>query len=178
MKKGILILTLVLAVTVIFAFPKGTFNPGGTISFSSYKPNSDEDAQNMLTIAPQAGLFIIDNLCVDGLISYQTDTEDWNSIGLGIGGRYFFGKIYAGLGLMYAMESYEVMGDDFSATEMSADLKAGYLIQIARNAYLDVGAKYMMGFGEFGGDASGDNEQSRLTVGAGFQIFYPTTLFK
>ncbi|MGC9361658.1 MAG: hypothetical protein ACP5F3_01890 [Candidatus Syntrophosphaera sp.] len=174
MKKGILILALVLAVTVIFAFPKGTFNPGGTISFSSYKVNSDADPVNMLTIAPQAGLFVMDNLCVDGLISYQTDTEDWNHIGLGIGGRYFFGNIYAGLGLMYGMDN----NDDYSATQMSADLKAGYLLQIARNAYLDVGAKYNMGFGEFGGDASGDNEQSRLTVGAGFQIFYPTTLFK
>lgn len=178
MKKGILILTLVLAVTVIFAFPKGTFNPGGTISFMSYKANSDADANTLLTIAPQAGLFIMDNLCVDGLISYQMDNDDWSSLGLGIGGRYFFGNIYAGLGLMYGMESYEIMGSDVSATEMSADIKAGYLLQIARNAYLDVGAKYNMGFGEYGGDASGDNEQSALTVGAGFQIFYPTTLFK
>lgn len=174
MKKGILILTLVLAVTVMFAFPKGTLNPGGTISFSSYKVNSDTDAVNMLTIAPQAGLFVINNLCVDGLISYQTDTEDWSNIGLGIGGRYFFGNAYAGLGLMYGNSN----DDDWSSTELSADFKAGYLLEIARNAYLDLGAKYNMGFGEYGGDASGDNEQSLLTVGAGFQIFYPTTLFK
>jgi hypothetical protein len=171
MKKGILILALVLAVTVIFAFPKGTFNPGGTISFSSYKAHSDADAVTMLTIAPQAGYFVADNFSIDGLISYQMDNDDWSALSLGIGGRYFIGTFYGGLGLMYGMVNVD---EDYSYTKMSAEAKAGYLLQVARNVYLDLGAKYMMGFGEFGGDASGDNEQSELTIGAGFQIFYPT----
>ncbi|MBW6513957.1 MAG: outer membrane beta-barrel protein [Candidatus Syntrophosphaera sp.] len=172
MKKGLLILIVIMAVTAAFAFPKGTINPGGTISYTSYKYNSDADASTLLTINPQVGYLIIDNLALDLNLAYQMDNDDWSAFGIGAGARYFFGNIYAGAGIMYQSESDEYFGEDFSVSATFLNVKAGYLLPIARNVFLDLGAKYDMGFGSYGGDGSGDNEQSKLTIGAGLQVFY------
>jgi hypothetical protein len=177
MRTVILILLALTIVSMLCAFDKGTINPGGTVSYSSFKVNSDADAISTLVIAPQVGYFVINNLAVDGLIDYvgqkQGDITD-SSFDFGIGGRYFFDKFYGGLGLLLASNSTDNGTDKVTVSGHYLDLKAGYLLQPARNVYLDLGLKYRMGFGDYGSDGSGKNEESMLMLGAGLQIFYHT----
>jgi len=50
--------------------------------------------------------------------------------------------------------------------------KGGYLFKIAQNVYLDLGAIYDVGLGEYGGDMEGfDNEESNFTIGLGIEVF-------
>jgi hypothetical protein len=49
--------------------------------------------------------------------------------------------------------------------------KLGYMMPLAENVFVDLGLKYQMGFGDYGGDGSGSNEQSVLHLGVGLQVF-------
>lgn len=104
-----------------------------------------------------------------------------SEMGLGVGGRYFHslpaGKLYGGLGIIYLSDSYKY---DYSKSRSSSSssatylkLKGGYLLPLVENVYVDLGAKIMVGFGDYGGDASGPNKESQLGVDAGLQIFFP-----
>ncbi len=172
MKKGLLILLSVLVITLLGAFPQRTINPGGYLSFSSIKDNSDADAISVITVAPQVGYFVIDNLAIDGLVSYQ-DFDGDSALGIGVGGRYFYKNFYGGLGLMY--ESWD--SGSSTNTGMYLDPKLGYVVPLARNVYFDLGLDYKMGFGQYGGDAADfdiDNEESALNFKVGLQIYYLT----
>jgi hypothetical protein len=180
MKKGLLILLSLLIVTCVFAFDKGTINPGGTISFTSSKSHSDADAYTALLFAPQIGYFVIDNLSADldlSLVSEKQGDDKASMFGIGIGARYFYNNFYGGLGLM--MNSYKseytsgTYTYEFKQTASFLNLKAGYVVPIVENVFVDAGLNYQMGFGEYGGGASGDNEESALTIGAGLQVFFP-----
>ena len=59
MKKGLFILLALIIASSVCAFTKGTINPGGTVSFTSYKPNSDQKAITKFGITPQVGYFVI-----------------------------------------------------------------------------------------------------------------------
>lgn len=178
MKKGLLILLALLVVSSVFAFTQGTINPGGSVSFYSYKYYSDDDATTVISLLPQCGYFVIDNLAVDLLLNYTTmnmDEQDVSNLGVGVGGRYFYtilpGKLYGGLGFLYNSDSYDDDFVDYTASSTYLNIKAGYLVPIAKNVYLDFGAKYDMGFGSYGGDGEGDNEESQFGINAGLQIF-------
>lgn len=178
MKKGLLILLALLVVSSVFAFTKGTINPGGSVSFSSYKSFSDDEAMTTIAFMPQLGYFVVDNVAVDLLLNYTSmsyDEESGSTLGFGVGGRYFYsilpGKLYGGLGLLYNSDAYDDGVFDASVSSTFLNLKAGYLFPIAENVFIDFGAKYDMGFGSYGGDGSGDNEQSQLGINAGLQIF-------
>jgi hypothetical protein len=70
MRTAILIIIALTMISVLCAFPKGKINPGGTISYSSYKLNNDADAISTIQIAPQVGYFFIDKLSGDIMIDY------------------------------------------------------------------------------------------------------------
>lgn len=178
MKKGLLVLLALLVVSSVFAFTKGTINPGGSVSFYSYKYNSDADATTVISLLPQCGYFVVDNLVVDLLLNYTTtsqDDVDMSTFGGGVGGRYFYtllpGKLYGGLGFLYNNDSYDDGEEDISVGSTYLNIKAGYLVPIAENVYIDFGAKYDLGFGSYGGDGEGDNEESRFGVNVGLQAF-------
>ncbi len=169
----VLLFCLVFAVSA-FAFEQGTKTAGGWIGFESYKMSSDADAVTAIEIMPKVGYFVIDNVCVDVLFSYvNVNSKNWNDpiteFGLGLGGRYFYDKIYGGAGFM--MES-----SDDGVTKMSANYLAlfvGYLYPIATNVYLDAGFKYEMGIGKYGGDMDDfDNEESGFSLGVGLDVFF------
>ncbi len=166
MKKGILILVSLLFVVAAFAFDQGTINLGGTASFESVKEDSDADAVTVFTLNPNVGYFIIDNLSADlnlNIMSYDGDTN----LGIGIGGRYFYNNFYGGL-------EFDYMSQDWGSgtlTSMYLMPKAGYMMPLAENVFVDLGLKYQMGFGDYGGDGSGSNEQSVLHFGVGLQVF-------
>ena len=173
MRKGLLILITLLIVTGLCAFEKGTLNPGGTVSYTSYKFDADADAESIISFAPQVGYFFIDNLAGDLMINFENWTQgddSANDIGVGIGARYFYNNFYGGLGFMY--HSCTDIAE-FNETSMFINVKAGYMVPIVENVCIDLGLKYKMGLGEYGGDASGDNNESTLGFMAGLQIFFP-----
>ncbi len=192
MKKGLLILLALIVASSVFAFTKGTINPGGTVSFTSNKLNSDQKAITIFSITPQVGYFVMDNLSADVLMNYTyvgqskgdyNDEYSSSNLGLGIGGRYFYplepGKIYGGLDFLYNSLSWESGPDDGSSNAMYLDLKGGYLIPVVENVYVDFGLKYQMGLGDYGGDDYEDapdeykeNEESTFGVNIGLQIFF------
>ena len=201
MKKGLFILLALIVASSVFAFTKGTINPGGTVSFTSNKPNSDEKAITMFSITPQVGYFVMDNLSADVLINYTYEGQsesDYNdeyslsNLGLGIGGRYFYplapGEIYGGLDFLYNSfsweEEYEGGKYDGGRNAMYLGLKGGYLFPVVENVYVDFGLKYQMGLGDYGGDDFEDvpdeykeNEESTFGINIGLQIFIPTLLY-
>lgn len=192
MKKGLFILLALIVASSVFAFTKGTINPGGTVSFTSNKLNSDQKALTIFSITPQVGYFVMDNLSADVLINYTyegqsksdyNDEYSFSNLGLGIGGRYFYplapGKIYGGLDFLYNTNSWESGSDDGGRNAMYLGLKGGYLFPVVENVYVDFGLKYQMGLGDYGGDDFENvpdeykkNEESIFGINIGLQIFF------
>jgi len=201
MKKGLLILLALIVASSVFAFTIGTINPGGTVSFTSNKHNSDHNDITMFSITPQVGYFVMDNISADVLLNYMYEGQEGgvqnlkyssSLLGIGIGGRYFYplapGKIYGGLDLLYNSLSWEdeYYGgkDDGGWNAMYLGLKGGYLFPVVENVYVDFGLKYQMGLGDYGGDDYEDapdeykeNEESTFGINIGLQIFIPTLLY-
>ena len=100
-------------------------------------------------------------------------------MGLGLGGRYFFQNLYGGLGLMYSSSSYKSGIFEGGSTATYFNIKAGYLVPIVENVYIDLGLAFDKGFGNYGGKSYENgpdvkNEMSNIGLNAGFQIFFPT----
>ena len=166
MKKGLLILVSLLFVVAAFAFDQGTINLGGSAAFESQKANSDADAITVFYLNPIVGYFVMDNLSVDmnlNIMSYDGDTD----LGIGIGGRYFYNNFYGGLQLDYMSQAW----GSSTVTSMYLVPKLGYMMPLAENVFVDLGLKYKMGFGDYGGDGEGSNEESNLHLGVGLQVF-------
>lgn len=162
-------------VSGLCAFEKGTINIGGNASYTSYKANSDAEALNTITFAPQVGYFFIDNLAADLIFQFVSQSQDEvsaSAFDIGLGGRYFYKNFYGGLSLMHEMASWDNGVFDGSGSGNYLGLKAGYLFPIARSVYVDFGAHYNMGLGDYGGDWEGKNEESQFGLNVGLQIFY------
>lgn len=203
MKTGIITVLIMCASAALGAFAQGTMNSGGFVSLSLEKPaNSDADPKTTISLAPQAGYFVIDNLSLDLLVNFNTAfwTEihtapgysmefefSATSLGFGLGARYFFRNYYGGLGFLYestrtSSGSWDGQIDDFKSA-MYLEPKAGYLLPLAKNVYADLGLSYKLGVGEvytsneiggenFTEDGSA-NEYGKLQFLAGLQIFFP-----
>ncbi|MCB5278007.1 MAG: hypothetical protein LHW59_00595 [Candidatus Cloacimonetes bacterium] len=173
MKKGILVLFSLVLISSVFAFTTGDMMVGGQVGFSSEKINSDAEATNSIEIMPQFGYFVMDNVCVDGILSFNNWSQDKVSgtdFGIGVGGRYFYNQIYGGLALEYTSSSEDYDGDKSDHTGMYASLKAGYLYPLTSNVFVDMGVRYKMGLGDYGGDWKGSNEYSNFGIKAGLQV--------
>jgi hypothetical protein len=177
MKTGLLILLSLFIVSSLCAFDQGTINPGGSVSFSSFKENSDADAYSEFSIFPQVGYFFMENLSGDVMLAFSSSKEGdykFSTFGLGLGARYFYNNFYGGAGFIMSSYTDSQTGfPDFKVTSNYLNLKAGYVVPVAENVFVDLGLKYQMGFGKYGGDITVDNEESLLNFGAGLQIFFP-----
>lgn len=174
MKKGLLILFTLLVVSSVFAIAKGSMMVGGQAGFTISKSNSDADPLTTILIAPELGYFLIDNMCADVILSIeshsQNDDSDTN-LGLGIGGRYFYNNLYAGLDVRYESWTSDYSArSKYSVSSMYGTLKAGYLLPVTPSVFADLRGHYTMGLGDYGSDGSGANERSEFGVTAGFQI--------
>ena len=166
MKKGILIFVSLLFVVAAFAFDQGTINLGGSAYFESVKANSDTDAVTVFSLNPNVGYFIIDNLSAD--LNLSVTSFDGNTdFGIGLGGRYFYNNFYGGLQFDY--KSMDMGSATMSAMYLTP--KIGYMMPLAENVFVDLGLRYQMGFGDYGGDATGSNETSVVHLGVGLQVF-------
>lgn len=188
MKKVIVLIICLLLASSAFAFEKGTKRIGGTIGFDSYKLNSDTDATTTFEIDPHLGYFITDNISANLLIDFNSKkgpysyypkgsgTSTITTLLLGIGGAYFYQNFYGGLGFLYKSYSSKTTtksDDKWTSGSMYLKVEAGYLYNIANNVYLDIGADYKKGFGEYSGDAEGDNETSQFLIGVGIAVMIP-----
>ena len=176
MKKVLIVLLSLLFITSIFAFEKGTKNIGGSVSYQSFKFDSDADAATTIQFSPHGGYFFIDNLCGDLLIRYTSYDSggDYKSSGFafGIGGRYFYNNIYGGIGFLMESEKTE-NGAEYKASGNYLNFQLGYLVGLVENIYVDLGFDYFMGMGKYGGDADQfDNEESGFDFGVGLDIFF------
>ncbi len=143
MKRTFLILLALSIATVAFAFPAGTMNIGGDVSFMVGKND-----YSILTVSPVFGYLINPNLSIDIDLEYKSDTSGYyrmKDLAVGGGARYFkdvgFGKLYGGGGLLLSYYKYGKNGKwDHSYT--LANLKAGYLLPMTDCLYLDLGINY------------------------------------
>lgn len=179
MKKVFVILFCLVFAATAFAFEQGTKTVGGWIGFESYKMDSDADPVNAIEIMPWGGYFVIDNVCVDALLSYVSASSDaWDGgvteFAFGVGGRYFLDKIYVGAAFLMESvndEMWDGWEQKYSANYLA--FMAGYLVPIAGNVYIDAGVEYEMGLGKYGGDWDDfDNEESGFDIGAGIGIYF------
>lgn len=176
MKKALIIFTSLLIMTSAFAFEKGTIDLGGTASLSIVKSDSDEKTLTTIIMRPQLGYFVADNVCVDAIFIYESqsyDDQTISAIGIGLGGRYFYNNIYGGLDLQFRTTSvYEENSGDGSASANFLQPKMGVLVPLNPNVFLDFGASYQFGFGDYGGDAHGDNEASMFGINVGLHYLF------
>jgi hypothetical protein len=178
MKRYFILIALLslFVVSGLCAFTKGTINPGGSISYSSTKYDANSDTYTVFSFTPQLGYFFADDLSGDFLINYNSQAQgdiSLSDFGVGIGGRYFHNQFYVGLGFMLTSQSFDYGDGTASVSADYLDLKAGYLVPVVKNVYVDLGIKYEMGIGSYGGDGSGSNNETQFGFNAGFQLFFP-----
>lgn len=97
---------------------QGTINLNGTLSFSTQYSNDINDGRSILSINPQIGYFIIDNLSGGVSLNFNRISVSWNKLtdwSIGPAARYYFPleQLYPfiGVGFNY-FESFNANSDD------------------------------------------------------------------
>ncbi|MCB5270339.1 MAG: hypothetical protein LHW56_00680 [Candidatus Cloacimonetes bacterium] len=175
MKKVALIILSLTVVCSVFAFSKGTNYLGGTASFSSAKASSDAETLTTITLQPELGVFILDNSSLDLIFKFISQSQgdvSTSIVGVGIGTKYYWKNFYAGIDFQH--QSSSVRGSHWNGTSsgMFLNPKAGYLVSLIPHAYLDLGAGYLMGIGNYGGGSGRSNETRYLGFHIGLQYFF------
>ena len=179
MKKIIALVICLLITTSVFAFDTGTKIVGGSVSYDSHKLDSDTDAINTFTLEGYVGYFLMPNISLDLILMWQSlsfSSLKTSDILIGAGGSYYFGNIYAMAGILYNLASvkYDTKSSDTETQNaMYLGFGVGYLLPVVENVFVDIGANYIMGLGDYSGDAEGKNEETQLTVGAGLVVAIP-----
>lgn len=175
MKKALVLFALIFCLGQVFAFVQGTMNLGGTASLSMSKADSDDDTETTLSLRPQIGYFLTDDVCGDLIFIYESQSYDGDTdsaLGLGLGARYFWNNAYIGAEFQYDSVNLESLMGTMNMTAMYVAPKLGYLAPLGHKVYLELGAIYELGIGDFGGDGSGPNDGSNLQFNLGLQYFF------
>ncbi len=174
LKKAILmILSLVVACSG-FAFTQGTKYLGGTASVSRSKADSDATVLTIITQMPEMGLFVTDDNSLELIFKYAYQGKvnvSLSAVAMGVGFSHYFGKFYTGTD--FQLQSSNLRGGGFSGSNTGIFLspKLGYLLPVTDNAYLDLGANYLVGIGDYSG-GGGENEVRSLRLQFGLQYFF------
>lgn len=132
MKKLLLIVLVLLALSAAFAFESKSVLLGGLTDYQIRKHHKDDRLVAALYLYPQFGIFVKDNVCLD--LFWGINSIVPTAIGCSVGGRYFFKNFYAG-GELAVMPG--VFDGFFHVIP-----KVGYLIQVVPNGYIDLQAYY------------------------------------
>ncbi len=195
--KQIIILTLCLILMTSlpgFAFEKGTKSIGGSFQLLKEKSDNYNYDEHILQVTPNASYFITKNICIDASLSMalykNKDTMSQPSYGIGIGARYFFKKTYAGMHFNYnTRKTYAIIFPDIVVGEPNIPLtvktwisqnyltlKAGQLVGLAKNVFLDFGVYYEIGMGQYKKSndllTDRDNERKKFGTSVGVEIFF------
>ncbi len=174
MKK--IVLTLALSITcAIFAqaqTEKGTLLLGGGAGFNSVK-TGDADATNTISITPNVGFFLKENLALGGRVllnnSKTGDADAENTIAVGPFVRYYFLPIGSNAKLMadagFGLGSTNLPGESKSLTYWS--LAAGPAFFLNERTALEVTFSYnSVNIADF------DDATNTLGVNVGLQIHF------
>jgi hypothetical protein len=187
MKKIIALVVCLMITTSVFAFDPGEKLIWGAVDFSSIKEDKDCDPYSVFNLETMVGYFLMKDISLDVVLSwynyhYKTDycksdvTYNLSDILIGVGGSFFIKNFYVGAHFLYELigekETYKT-DDTANANAMYLEFDGGYLVPLVENVFIDIGASYMMGLGEYGGDAEGDNTSSEFSVGAGLVVHLP-----
>jgi len=163
MKKTILIICSLLASTGVFAqFEQGTMLVGGNVGYSgvTYKYKSGSTSTTVsktstISVMPQFGYFIMDNLAVGAGLNISSSTEKSessdekytsSSMQLTPFARYYFGNIFA-IGQFGFGSSKDKQSGDGSTTEQkygvtSWAIGAGYAAMLNDNVAIEPSLLY------------------------------------
>ncbi len=143
---------LLLIVSISFAqgpIKQGTFNLGGTLSFSSQ--SSDEDYNDFETILlnPQVGYFFVNNFSLGLSIIYQKVSVDENSEsdwGIGPNARYYFvfDKVNPFLGIGYSYAETSRGSSNYKITSDKIIFNGGLEIFITNSVAIETLLSYMI----------------------------------
>ncbi len=186
MKKIVVLVLCLLVTTSVFAFDTGEKLVWADASFTSYKPDKDIDATTTFNIDTAVSYFLMKDISLDVILAWQSQkspywymkdgTQTTSDIFLGLGGSFFVKSFYVHGAFLYNLYSSktEMKSDDtWTSNAMYLTLGGGYLFPLIENVFIDIGANYTMGLGEYSGDAEGDNTESQFGVGAGFVVNLP-----
>lgn len=181
MKNHVILLMLLNFAMAAFAAEKGTKMLGGTVSLSRSRSEIITPVTE-LAVTSSLGYCVIDNLMIEVSPKFTLTMQEYEPpysghtssivFGIGVGARFFIGKFYLGSMFNYnshgAAEAY-AKGNQYYYKDM--DLKAGCLLPLAKNIYLDLAAIYNFGVGEARAFTFGANHSSAYSMFIGIAAF-------
>ena len=123
--------------------------------FSSFSPEGGGDGVTSMNLGASGGYFVIDNLAITASFGFAQVGDADAVTSFGIGGRYYMGSMFAGVG-------YQIPGEDMSAINIGA----GYSKMLTDNIALEPSLVYSMQ--SYDGEASG----SAFGLNVGFALYF------
>lgn len=137
---------------------KGVWMIGGSAGFSSDKPDGGESTTSF-ELSPQLGYFIMDNLAIGALLSYQK-SGDASTFGFGPMIRYYFANNLFGQ-VSYAIASYDSglpNSDSVSGNELGIGIGYDWWLNNS------IAIEPVLGYSKQGGDL-GKGSSFGLSIG-------------
>ena len=123
--------------------------------FSSFSPEGGGDGVTSMNLGASGGYFVIDNLAITASFGFAQVGDADAVTSFGIGGRYYMGSMFAGVGYVVPAEDYSVIA-----------LGAGYSKMLTDNIALEPSLVYSMQ--SYDGEASG----STFGLNIGFSLYF------
>ena len=123
--------------------------------FSSFSPEGGGDGVTSMNLGASGGYFVMDNLALTASFGFAQVGDADAVTAFGIGGRYYMGSMFAGVG-------YQVPAEEMS----NLIIGAGYSKMLTDNIALEPSLMYIMQ--SAGGEAYG----STFGLNVGFALYF------
>lgn len=151
MKKYIMIIALLMAISAVFAFKSGDLLFGGNFEFAFNNQNSEP--YYLIGVMPQFGVFVTKNIAAElnmGYVrlvkdvEYEEDDDILKIANYGGGLRFFLKNYYAGLVCNYEDGSRDRPSDwgDYKYRALLLSPKVGVMAPLTPNIYIDLHTYY------------------------------------
>ena len=161
---------------------KGTITLNGNLYFSSQSYDNSNSSQSILSLNPQFGYFVIDNLSLNLSFDYKrTSTDGTNtSYGFGPNIRYYFNMEnyfpFLSLGYSFTKNIYSENDNELSGNQII--LGAGITYMITKNVALETLLSYRfdnqkshLSFPEIDYNMESDIDSKIIMIGVGINFF-------
>ena len=188
--KKLLVLALVISLVVPLVAAdgeyatKGIWELGGTAGFSSTSFEEDvagaeSDTETTLSLAPEAGYFVADNILLAAVLNLKSvtpeDQDPTTTTGISLAPTYVFkGKsesIYPFVGILLGLSSVNNNETDVTTSLTTYGLRGGIKVKLGGNGLLNLGLSYVAGSESIENGTTTDYDLGTLQIGAGFTIF-------
>jgi hypothetical protein len=123
--------------------------------FTSFSPEGGGDGVTSMNLGVSGGYFVIDNLALTANFGFAQVGDADAVTSFGIGGRYYMGSMFAGVG-------YSIPGEDLS----DLTLGAGYSKMLTDNIALEPSLGYTMHSWD------GESYGSSFRLNIGFALYF------